>query len=223
MLLALVTGFGLMWLASCGQPSAPSGAADTARDAQAYMHSSRLDSLIARFENPERAEWQKPKDVLQVLGRLDNQIVADIGAGSGYFTFPLAAKAQEVIAIDVDSGFIQHLAERIQAEEIENVELRLSAPDSPNLDSAEVDLVFLSNVYHHIEDRPAYFRHVKRALKEEGRLFIVDFRMGDFPVGPPTRFKVPLETVQAELQAAGFSQFEADTVSLPYQYMLAVQ
>jgi hypothetical protein len=88
------------------------------------------------------------------------------------------------------------------------------------LQPGEVDLVFLVNVYHHIEKRPVYFAEVRQGLKPEGRLVVIDFFKKDTPVGPPVEMKLEAEQIVEELRAAGFGRFEVNETLLPYQYII---
>mgnify|MGYP006266167293 CR=1 FL=1 len=194
--------------------------ADSARSAQEYMHQQEIDELVKRFDNPQREMWQKPQLVIRKLGPLKGKTVADIGAGSGYFTFPLSQVARQVIAVDVDSGFVEYLKQKRAVENAENVEVRLAPFHSPNLQPGEVHIALMVNVFHHLEEPVRYLENLHPGLKPEGALFIVDFMPGDFPVGPPNRLKVSPEETRAALQNAGFSAVKIDSTSLPYQYIL---
>src|SRR5579864_911511 len=77
--------------------------------ANQYMHQEDFGKLVARFEDPVRAQWQKPEKVIASLGTLDGKTVADIGAGTGYFAFPIAKEAAKVIAIDIDQRFLDYI------------------------------------------------------------------------------------------------------------------
>ena len=88
------------------------------------------------------------------------------------------------------------------------------------LSQGEVDLAVTVNTYHHIENREAYFSAVRSALRDGGRLVVVDFRAGDLPVGPPASMKIEAGKIEAELRAAGFGRIRVDRASLPYQFVL---
>ncbi|WBM74592.1 class I SAM-dependent methyltransferase [Saprospira grandis] len=188
--------------------------------ANAHMHSQSIEELVERFESKERDEYQQPAKVLDYLGDLSGKKIMDIGAGSGYFSVKFAAAGAEVIAADVDTGFQNYLQKRIAADKIENVELRLMPYETPKIKDQEVDLVFISNTYHHIEDRIAYFKAVKKGLKSNGELIIIDFFKKELPIGPAMDHKIAKEKVLEELKAAGFVNFELKEELLPYQYVI---
>ena len=185
-----------------------------------YMNQSTLDELVQRFESPELDAYQQPEKVLNFLGNLKNKKIIDIGAGSGYFSIKLANAGASVIAADVSDEFQEYLKRRIEKEKFKNIELRKIPYDSPALSSQEVDIAFIVNTYHHIENRVEYFKKVKSGIKSEGELVIVDFFKSEVPVGPPVDHKISIDEVIAELKAAGFANFSVNVNLLAYQYII---
>jgi SAM-dependent methyltransferase len=183
-----------------------------------------FEALVDEYEDPGRGDWQNPQLVMSTLGDLNGKIVADIGAGTGYFTFRLARYAQRVIAIDIDERFLQYIRERKQemgnGSIIEKIETRLTTEDSPGLARQEADVVLLVNTWSFISGRETYLAKVKEGMKPGGRLVIVDFKEGESPVGPPPAMRLKAETVKAELEKGGFREVHVDTQSLAYQYMV---
>jgi predicted metal-dependent enzyme (double-stranded beta helix superfamily)/predicted methyltransferase len=178
---------------------------------------------IDYLESPERAAWQKPDEVVRALGLAGGETVADLGAGSGYFTVRLARAVEpkgKVLALDVDGRLLRYLDERVSREGIHGTESRVVEPDDAGLAERSVDLVFLCNVYHELSDRAAYLRKLGRALRPGGRIAIVDFeKRADITEGPPFREKVARETVLEELGQAGF-RLSVEHRFLPLQYFL---
>jgi ubiquinone/menaquinone biosynthesis C-methylase UbiE len=201
--------------------------ATTAQEHEHPHHPMPLEQYIAVLEDPKRDEWQKPDEVLKALDLQAGQVVADIGAGSGYFTVRLARALAplkgRVIALDVDEGMVDHLRQRLATEQLKNVTVMQVPAHDPLLIDQSVDVVFICDTYHHIEDREVYMRKVKKGLKSNGRVVIVDFykREGS-PVGPPLPMRVSEDTVQKELQTAGLQVTKKLSV-LPYQYILIAQ
>jgi arsenite methyltransferase len=189
-------------------------------------HPMPLEQYLAILEDPKRDEWQKPEAVIEALNLQSGQFVADIGAGSGYFTLRLAravGKKGAVFAVDVDKGMLDYLRQRLAKEQLQNVQVMLVPPHDPLLIDGSLDLVFMCNTYHHLEDREVYLRKLRKALKPDGRVVIVDFyKKDDMPVGPPPQMRLSEETVQQELQSAGLRVTETLTF-LPYQYILIAQ
>lgn len=167
------------------------------------------------LEDRSRDEWQKPKEVLEALALKPGEVVADIGAGTGYFTRRFAHHGAKVYAVDVEAGLFQ---EHWRGGE-ENVTKVLAKLDDPMLPAAAVDTVFFCNVVHHIDGRPAYFAKVRKALKPEGRVVVLDFHQRELPVGPPPAMKLSRDEMVKEWEAAGF-RLAAEKQFLPYQYYL---
>jgi SAM-dependent methyltransferase len=194
--------------------------------ANEHMHKSDFESLVARFENPERDRWQKPDLVVAMLGDLTGKTVMDLGSGTGYFTFRMFEAGARVIAADVDERFLSLVKEKqatMPRMAVGGVETRLVPYDSPSILPGELDIFFTVNTYHHIEDRVAYLKQVHQGLKSGGKAVIVDFFKADLPVGPPMDIKLSEEQVKAELLQAGFTDVRIDTQSLFYQYIITAR
>jgi predicted methyltransferase len=171
------------------------------------------------FDDPEREAWQKPHQVIQALGLRPDAVIADIGAGTGYFAVRFAnmVPAGKVYAVDVEADMVRYLAERAKKEKRPNLVAVKGAAGDARLPE-KADLVVLVDVYHHIEQRERYFRALAASLKPGGRIAVIDFRM-DSPSGPPKSARVAPERVKAELAAAGYALAEEHGF-LPRQYFL---
>jgi len=177
---------------------------------------------VARFDDPARAEWQKPAEVVKALGLKAGQSVADIGAGTGYFNRFLSeavGPSGKVYACDIEPGMVDHMKERAGSEKTPNVVPILALPADPKLEEGSVDVVFICDTYHHIDNRLDYFERLKKALRPGGRLAIVDFKPGDLPVGPPPEHKLAPDFVTGELAKIGWRIVSTPDI-LPYQYFL---
>ena len=174
------------------------------------------------LDDPKRDKWQKPHEVVMALDLQPADTVADIGAGSGYFAIRFARHAGKVLAVDIEPKLLDIVARRADQLKVGNVETVLASPDDPHLAAESVDLIFICDVIHHIEKRPAYYQLLTRALKPGGRLAIVDFHKRKLPVGPRPEMKIARETLVAEVQAGGFRLAREHTF-LPYQYFLVFQ
>jgi len=183
-----------------------------------------LDSYVAKMEDPSRAEWQKPDEVLQVLAPRRGQIVCDIGAGPGYFTFPVAravGEAGHVYAVDVEPRILEALRKRLRKSRLRNVTPVLALEDDPLVPTASCDLILVVDTYHHFPDGPAYLRRLARSLRPGGRLVNIDFHKRELPVGPPPEHKLTREEFLAQADAAGLALAFEHTF-LPYQYFLVL-
>lgn len=171
------------------------------------------------FDDPARDEWQQPDRVLATLELRPEHTVADIGAGTGYFTVRLARApgVAKVFAVDIEPSMVEYVRQRAAKEGLRNVVVVQGAPDRSNLPEP-VDLVLIVDTFHHIPNRVAYFRELKKSLKPSGRLAIIDFRKGA-PDGPPEEFRFAPEQISAELTAAGFA-LQAQHDFLPRQIFL---
>lgn len=162
------------------------------------------ESSMRSFDDPDRDAWQKPDQVLAALELKPGQIVADIGAGTGYFSTRLArhSSAPKVYAADIEPRMVDYLRQRAEKEGLKNVTAVLALETSANLPEA-VDCVLIVNTYHHIGQRENYFRLLGKSLKPGARVAIIDFKKG-VPGGPPDHFRFTPQEIQSELAAAGF-------------------
>jgi ubiquinone/menaquinone biosynthesis C-methylase UbiE len=181
---------------------------------------------IAVFDDPTRDAWQKPAEVMQALEIRRGMCVADLGAGTGYFSRYLSAAVGEggtVFAVDTEPNLIVHLRERAEREQAPNVVPILASADNPRLPAGMVDLVLIVDTVHHIDDRVDYVRRLRRVLKSGGRVVVIDFKKdADIPVGPPAAHRLARSQVVEEFQSAGY-QLIASPQVLPYQYLLIFQ
>jgi ubiquinone/menaquinone biosynthesis C-methylase UbiE len=173
------------------------------------------------YERPGRDAWQKPQEVVNALNLRPTDVVADIGAGSGYFTRRLASQVPEgmVYAVDIDEKMLQHIHEHVEKTNQRNILTVLCPANDPMLAPASVDLIFISNTYHHFTNRIDYNKRLARALKKGGRLVIVDYHKRELPVGPPPAEKLAKEEVLKEITTAGF-KLEQELTLLQHQYFL---
>jgi len=179
-------------------------------------------AYIARLEAPMRQAYQKPDEVVKALGIEEGEVIADIGAGSGYFTFRLAhavGKTGRVYAVDVSPDMILHLNRRIRDLNLQNVVTILSAPDDPLLPDSSVNRFFICDTWHHIHGHAKYVALLKRMLKPGGQVVIVDFKNVKTPVGPPMEIRIDRDDLVKEMEANGF-ELAAEHTFLAYQYFL---
>src|SRR5262245_12872703 len=141
------------------------------------------------FDDPARDAWQMPARVVSALGLKPGDIVADVGAGTGYFTVRLARapSTPKVYAVDIEPSMVEYIRQRCAKEGLKNVTAIRGAADRANLPEP-VDVVLIVDTYHHIPQRVTYFSGLKNMLKPSGRLAIIDFKKGA-PDGPPEEFR----------------------------------
>lgn len=157
------------------------------------------------YEGFGRESWQKPEEVVAALALRPGDRVADLGSGGGYFTFRLAravGPGGRVYAVDVDAGLLEDIAERAREQGYGNIENVLAKYDDPMLPESGVDLVFTSNVYHHLDDRVRYFSGAAKYLRPGGRIAIIDFR--DAGLAGMIGHATPIELIRKEMGEAGY-------------------
>lgn len=181
------------------------------------------EKYIKRFEDPVRAEWQKPDLVVEMLDLQPGMNVADIGAATGYFTRRMAKKLMPggyALAVDIEDGFFPYLLKRGYEEGVFNMFPVKGRPDDPRLPARSLDVVLIVDTLHHISDRADYYQKLKAALRDGGRVVIVDFKKDEeIPVGPGPEMRLRATEVKKEFENAGFTA-EIDSETLPYQYIL---
>jgi len=195
----------------------------TKRDAH-QMHRLHGDpkAYIGALEDPSRDAYQKPHEVLSALELKPGEVIADIGAGSGYFAFRLAHHVGDkgrVYAVDVSPDMILHLNRRIRELKTKNVISILADPDDPLLPEGAVNRFFFSNSWHHIENRTKYLTLMKRMLRPVGQVIMIDFQKKNLPIGPPLEMKIAREDVIQQMNNNGF-RLVTEHKFLPYQYFL---
>jgi len=185
-----------------------------------------FDILIQESEDPGRVTWQNPEMVISKMGEIKDQVVADIGTGTGYFALRIVKNGGIVIGIDIEQKSIDYIEERkseLTTEMTERLTTRLSVPDDPRLAPNEADWVLIVNTYTYMDDRITYLKKVAKGLKQHGKIMVVDYKIGDMPVGPNDTIKVPITNALDEIKSAGFKVLEVDNSSLQYQYIIVAQ
>jgi SAM-dependent methyltransferase len=171
------------------------------------------------FDDPARDGWQKPHEVIRALELTPDAVVADIGAGTGYFAVRLARMTPRgrVYAVDIEPDMVRYLTERARREKLANLQAILGSPADPKLPS-KVDQLLIVDTYHHIDDREQYFRLLRGYLKPGGEVAIIDFTR-DSPIGPPAGMRIDSRRVREEMERAGYVSV-AEHQFLPHQYFL---
>ena len=215
--------FGLLILTLLGAPFLLA-AQDAVKRDQHQMHRLHRDpkAYIGALEDPKRDAYQKPHEVIHALALKPGEIIADIGAGSGYFTFHLARHVGEmgrIYAVDVSSDMILHINRRIRDTQSSNIVSVLAEPDDPLLPERSVNRFFICDVWHHVENQTQYLSLMKKMLKPGGEIVMIDFHKKDLPVGPPLQMKIAREDLIKQMESNGFLLTNEHTF-LPYQYFL---
>jgi ubiquinone/menaquinone biosynthesis C-methylase UbiE len=215
-LLVLIAAFALAGMAGDVRAAEPS------HDATSHHSFADVEHWKSVFDDPSRAAWQKPDELVRALELRAGMTVVDLGAGTGYFSRFLSAAVGPggtVLAVDPEPNMVARLRERAEGEKTDNVVPILASPDNPRIPAGSADLILIVDTYHHIDDRLAYLRRLRRCLRPDGRVAVVDWQKRDLPVGPPLDHKRAREQVVEEMVAAGWT-LAAEPDVLPYQYVL---
>lgn len=191
-------------------------------DATSHRTFEDVEHWVNVFDDPERDEWQKPVEVVAALKIAPGSVVADLGAGTGYFSGHLSRAVGErgaVFAVDVEPRLIEHIRKRAEHEKTPNVIPVLASFEEPRLPHGSIDVVLIVDTYHHFNDRLVYLRRLSQALPPRGRLVVIDWFKRELPKGPPVDHKLPRAQVVDEMNTAGYELIEEPTF-LPYQYFL---
>lgn len=176
------------------------------------------------LERPEREAEEAPSRAISALKVQPGQVVADIGAGSGYYTVRLAkavGPAGKVYATDIQPGMLELLRGNVARAGLTNVTTVLGAPDDPKLPPGSIDMALMVDVYHELAAPQAFLRRLRPALKRDGRLVLLEFRKEDRRVPILEVHKMSVAEVRQELEAEGF-RLSAVLNDLPWQHILVL-
>ncbi|OFW42496.1 MAG: hypothetical protein A3J29_06960 [Acidobacteria bacterium RIFCSPLOWO2_12_FULL_67_14b] len=179
-------------------------------------------SDLGLLEAPDRHLWQPPDQIMDAMGIADASVVGDIGAGSGWFTIHLARRVGPqglVYAEDVQQGMINAISRRVQREGLTNVKPVLGVGSNPRLPERSLDAVLIVDAYPEIQDRVTMLANLARALKPQGRIGIVDFKLDGTGPGPPPEERVSPDVVVKDAEKAGLRLIRQEPF-LQYQYFL---
>jgi len=179
---------------------------------------------LGELEPPDRDEWQQSDQIMDALGVGEASFVADLGAGSGWFTIQLAGRVGPnglVLAEDIQRPMIQAIKIRVDRIGLKNVTAVLGTATDPRL-PVPVDAVLICDAYHEMEQPVVLLRNVATRLKPAGRIGIVDFKKDGGGPGPAMEERVDPEAVIRDAQAAGLVLRSRENF-LKYQYMLVFE
>lgn len=191
------------------QPPTATDAAHLARLNARYDDERDPETWAKRFEREGREVYDQQELILERLDLREGMRVADVGAGTGLFTLPLARQVGakgHVFAVDVQPYMLEHIAERAKRAGLRNIETIKASQTASGLPADSVDLVFMCDAYHHIEAIGPYLASLHDALVPGGRLVVIDFDRSAAPAGSWIRDHIRADpsVFQAEIEAAGF-------------------
>ena len=179
-------------------------------------------SDLGLLDAPDRDLWQRPDQIMDAMAIADGSRVADIGAGSGWFTIRLARRVGPqgmVYAEDVQQEMINAISRRVSREGLTNVRPVLGLKNDPRLPSRALDAALMVDAYHEVEDRVTMLANLAKALKPQGRLGIIDFRLDGTGPGPAPDERVSPDVVVKDAEKAGLKLIRQEPF-LQYQYFL---
>jgi len=177
------------------------------------------------LERPEREDEEAPSKALDALELKPGMVVADIGAGSGYYSSRIAKRVGptgRVYATDIQQGMIDILDRRITAEGLTNVTTVLGGMDDPRLPPASIDLAIMVDVYHELQQPQLFLQRLKGTFKPNGRLVLLEFRKEDPKVPILEVHKMSVAEVKQEMEAEGFVLDKVIDV-LPWQHIIVLR
>jgi ubiquinone/menaquinone biosynthesis C-methylase UbiE len=178
---------------------------------------------LGLLEAPDRDIWQRPDQIMDVLAVADASVVADVGAGSGWFSVRLARRVGPngiVYAEDVQQEMLAAITRRVQREGLTNVRPVLGESNNPRLPIGKLDAVLLVDSFNEVEDRVTMLRNIAASLKPQGRIGVIDFKVnGGGGPGPPLEDRLDAQIVIKDAAAANLRLLSQETF-LPYQYCL---
>lgn len=180
-----------------------------------------------KLEDPERLKWLPPSEVLSRLHLGKGARVADVGAGTGYFSIPIAKAAGDdgnVFAVDVQQEMLDKLRLKLeQPDSPRNISLHLGPASELPLSDDSVDLAFYANIWHELDDPDSALREAIRVTNAKGRIALLDWRSDkQSPPGPPGEHRIPAETIMAFLQTHGCHRVSCYTVG-QYHYIVTAE
>jgi ubiquinone/menaquinone biosynthesis C-methylase UbiE len=177
---------------------------------------------LALLEGPDRDLWQLPDQIMDALGIAEGSVVADIGAGGGWFTIRLARRVGTngiVYAEDIQRQMLEATGRRVAREGLRNVRTVLGTSEDPRLPAGALDGVLILDTYHELENPDALLRNIAKSLKPQGRVGVVDFKKDGLGPGPALEERVDAELIVRDAEGAGLKLLRRETF-LPYQFML---
>jgi ubiquinone/menaquinone biosynthesis C-methylase UbiE len=171
------------------------------------------------LDSPERMQFLDPETIFDLIGLEKEMVFADLGCGTGFFSIPASSKVKEVVALDVQDEMLDILRNKIKKEGIKNIRTILSEESSIPLPDNSVDVLFMANVFHELEDKSSILREGKRVLAAGGKLVIIDWKKIEMDFGPPLEERLAEEEVIFVCGKSGFEVLMKKETE-PYNYVL---
>lgn len=178
----------------------------------------QIEAYIQFLDREDRKIWQKPNEIVENMHLNGSERVLDLGAGSGYFSFPIASKltSGRLFAADVEPEMIRHIHHNAMLKDIKNIEVKLVDPQKPEIPE-NIDIVFVSDVMHHIADPVEWMTGIVKQLPSNAQFHIIEFKQGYIPNGPPESAKIAPEKLKEIATKSGLELDHEVENLLPYQ------
>ncbi len=179
--------------------------------AAAQLGSKSAQEWLKTLDSPNRVARLRIDEIISRLRIRPGEVIADIGAGSGLYSLPLARAASpggKVYAVDIEPGLLDHIAGQAREAQVTNVQTVLGEFSDPDLPATNVDLAFINDVLHHIEHREEYLQNLSRYLKPSARVVIIDFHPELSPHKHDPALQVSKKQAAAWMAACGFTPAE---------------
>ena len=170
------------------------------------------------LDSADRRKLLNPDSILGKAGLSRDTVFADLGCGSGYFAIPASLIVKKVFAIDVQEEMLDIIREKIRMGKLTNIETLLSKESSIPLPDNSVDVLFMANVFHELDDRGAILKEAKRIISGRGRLIIIDWKKMEMEMGPPIEERLSEDEVVSICEDGGFRILERQDAG-QYNYM----
>jgi ubiquinone/menaquinone biosynthesis C-methylase UbiE len=201
---------------AASSPSAPAASGPTPYAAEMNTMFTHPQADVQKFaemwESESRDVYAKRRDIVRAVGLRPGDRVADIGAGTGLFTFLFAEQVGPtgaVYAVDIAPAFVKYIAEQAkQRKQAGIVKPLLNTPQSAELPAGSIDVAFICDTYHHFEHPEQMLTSIHRALRPDGRLVVIDFDLSAGTDFVKKRARAPKEVYFQEIAAAGFKQVD---------------
>lgn len=174
------------------------------------------------LDSPERIRFLNPENNLDEIELNREMVLADLGCGTGYFAIPASFRVKKVFALDIRQEMLEILRDKIKKDKISNIEPVLSDESSIPLPDNSIDVLFMANVFHEMEDRDSILKEGKRILKNDGKLIIIDWKKAEMDFGPPVEERLNEREVISICKSNDFELYKQSYPGL-YNYLLIFQ
>ena len=179
---------------------------------------------IGWLERPTRELEEQPRKAIELMELKETDVVADIGAGSGFFTFRMASKVPKgkILATDIQQEMLDVMNDLAKQKNVKNVETILGTIEDPKLPEGKVDVVLMVDAYHEFDHPREMMEGIAKGLKPGGRVVLIEYRAEDPRVYIKPHHKMTIEQARLEMAVVGL-EFVKNSEDLPQQHLMIFQ